>query len=114
MAHILGGNVAPCENKEYGRTEVEVDPQSQLFRNFKPVQTTLMSHTDHIFGLPDGFVSTANTPSCPNAAIENRERRLYGVQFHPEVKITENGIEMIRRFCLRNMRSKRRFYNGRF
>lgn len=98
MAYTLGGSVAPCDNKEYGCTDVEVNPASALFSGLDIKQTMLMSHTDQISSLPDGFISTANSCSCPNAAIENIARRLYGVQFHPEVERTRCGLDMLHRF----------------
>lgn len=98
LAYTLGGTVAPCENKEYGCIEVDVDPASKLFSGFDAVQTTLMSHTDQIVKLPDGFISTAYSNSCPNAAIENADKKLYGVQFHPEVERTLQGINILHRF----------------
>ena len=98
LAYSCGGKVSPCENSEYGKTKVRVNPASPLFRGMDEQQIGLMSHTDQITELPRGFVSIAATESCPNAAMENKEMRLYATQFHPEVESTPNGSLMLRRF----------------
>lgn len=98
MVHTLGGAVQPCTVSEYGRTEVTVDTASPIFAGMEPKQIGLMSHTDQVCGLPAGFVSIARTAHCPNAAIADVSRGLYGLQFHPEVENTPNGTQMIRNF----------------
>ena len=75
-----------------------VDPTAVMFRGLAAEQIGLMSHTDRITVLPEGFTSVAHTKDCPNAAIQNTERRLFGVQFHPEVESTPNGTPMIHNF----------------
>ncbi len=96
MAHVLGGKVATCVSSEYGKTETSYDTSSLLFESDKGV--SWMSHTDYIAQLPEGFSTIANTEHCPIAAMENAEKKLYGLQFHPEVNHTENGVDFIRRF----------------
>lgn len=98
LAWTMGGEVAPCSTSEYGRTAMHVDTASPLFAGLAAEQIGLMSHTDRIVTLPDGFSCAASTDNCPNAALENREKQLYGVQFHPEVESTPNGTAMIRNF----------------
>ena len=98
MAYTLGGCVSPCTTSEYGRTAMQVDPACPIFSGLDAVQTGLMSHTDQISALPEGFRSAAYTKSCPNAAVWDPSRRLYGTQFHPEVENTPHGIDMIRNF----------------
>jgi GMP synthase (glutamine-hydrolysing) len=98
MAYILGGLVAPCEIKESGCVKMNIDPSSQLFAKMDTTQSVLMNHNDCITKLPAGFISTAYTGSSPNAAIENTEKKLYGLQFHPEVEQTTNGMKMLNRF----------------
>ena len=101
LAYSVGGRVESLGAGEYGKTAMTVDPSSPLFEGLDPAQIGLMSHTDQITRLPEGFRSVASTAVCPNAAIENRERRLYGMQFHPEVESTPQGTEMIRNFLYR-------------
>lgn len=98
LAWSVGGEVAPCDGGEYGKTKMIVDNSSILFEGLTGEQVGLMSHTDQIVKLPDGFRSIAKTVNCPNAAIQNASKRLYGVQFHPEVESTPNGTDMIRHF----------------
>ncbi len=98
MCHMHGGTVASAETSEYGAIEATVDPHSALFSGMEPTQQVLMSHTDRVVGLPEGFRATAHTANCPIAAFENPEKGLYGVQFHPETELSQNGMEMLRRF----------------
>lgn len=98
LAWSMGGEVEPCDVSEYGKTAMEVDASSLLFAGLEKEQQGLMSHTDQITVLPEGFVSVARTASCPNAAMENREKKLYGVQFHPEVESTPKGTDILRNF----------------
>lgn len=98
LAWSTGGTVAPCTVSEYGKTPMTVDPSAALFGGLEAEQIGLMSHTDRITVLPQGFRAVAQTKDCPTAAIENTERRLFGVQFHPEVESTPNGTDMIRNF----------------
>ena len=98
ISFMLGGNVTPCKKSEYGITECTIDTESVIFRGLEAKQRVLMSHTDMISRLPEGFTNTAFTAVCPCAAFACDERKIYGVQFHPEVEHSENGAEMIRRF----------------
>lgn len=98
MAYMLGGSVAAAPVSEYGKTEVEVNVGSALFRGVSPKTVCWMSHTDYIEKAPDGFTVTARTPVCPVAGMENEERGLYAVQFHPEVMHTQEGMTMLRNF----------------
>ena len=98
MTNALGGKVAKADKREYGTIDVSIDNTSLLFKNFNPNNVFLMSHTDYVEVLPDGFKNIGSTPSCPNAAIENVERNLYGIQFHPEVNNSVNGTQVIKNF----------------
>ncbi len=98
MTHILRGNVARAEKREYGTIEVQIDNTSPLFKGFKNQNGFLMSHTDFVETLPDGFHNIGSTSSCPNAAIANDEKKLYGIQFHPEVNNSINGTKVIENF----------------
>ena len=94
----LGGQVATAPVSEYGKTEVDTDPTSVLFKNVSSKTICWMSHTDYIAKVPEGFRITAHTPVCPVAAMECAERRLYAVQFHPEVVHTAEGMKMLSSF----------------
>ena len=98
MAHLLGGSVFSPNNREYGSTLVHLDNSSKLFEGVDSENTCLMSHTDFVSQVPEGFKIIGHTDSCPNAAMENVEKNLYGFQFHPEVNHTNNGTKMLRNF----------------
>lgn len=99
MAYQLGGTVKTAPTSEYGRTEVTLDQSSSnLLGDWKEVSTTWMSHTDYIAEVPEGFEVTAHTPVCPVAGMENKEKNLYAVQFHPEVVHTEEGEKLFHSF----------------
>lgn len=101
MAYMLGGSVKTAPVSEYGKTEVEVDRRSVLFDGVSPRTICWMSHTDYIEKAPADFCVTARTPVCPVAAMENAERKLYAVQFHPEVMHTQEGMKMLSNFVYR-------------
>lgn len=98
MCHMLGGEVSPCITGEYGRVNAQFETDSILFKIIPENNTVLMSHSDYVSRLPEGFKATASTSDCPYAACENPDKKLYGVQFHPEVKLTDNGSKIISRF----------------
>jgi len=98
MARDLGGEVARTGSGEYGRTELFVEGSSLVFGDLPVEQAVWMSHGDSITRAPDGFVVTARTDAVPAAAFEDRDRGLYGVQFHPEVAHTEHGQEILKTF----------------
>lgn len=98
MAFTLGGEVARAEVKEYGRTEVDVDTSSRLFEGVAPHTICWMSHFDYIARMAPGFRSVAATANCPVAAAECEEKRLYAIQFHPEVLHTVEGAKMLYNF----------------
>jgi GMP synthase (glutamine-hydrolysing) len=97
MAKMLGGDVEKASNREYGRVEIELK-KGELFKDINENSQCWMSHTYYVNKLPEGFISTANTESCPNAAMENSEVKHYGVQFHPEVEHTPKGKEILANF----------------
>ncbi|MBP5574222.1 MAG: glutamine-hydrolyzing GMP synthase [Bacilli bacterium] len=97
LAYMSGGNIASAKNKsEYGKTDLIVK-ESKLLKDI-PDSVCWMSHTDYIKDVPDGFIVSAYTKSCPCAAMENNEKKLYGVQFHPEVTHTEYGMQVLSNF----------------
>jgi len=98
MAVALGGRVTACVTSEYGKTETFYDKSSRIFGDIGELPDkgiSWMSHTDYISEIPEGFKITAHTADCPAAAMENNEKKLYAVQFHPEVNHTDFGLEMI-------------------
>lgn len=101
MAYSLGGEIGTAVDSslsEFGRTETEVDTTSLLFKNIDKTTITWMSHNDYIKKLPEGFEVCGHTAKCPYAAIQNVEKKFYGVQFHPEVNHTERGFDMLGNF----------------
>ncbi len=101
MAHLLGGTVKTAPVSEYGHTAVIIDKKdSKLFPDVSANTTCWMSHTDYIASVPEGFEITAHTDNCPVAAMEHAGRKLYAVQFHPEVVHTPEGYKMLRHFVL--------------
>lgn len=98
MTYTLGGKVAKATKREYGTIDVSIDNTSLLLQGFENKNGFLMSHTDYVETVPEGFKNIGSTPSCPNAAIENPEKKLYGIQFHPEVNHSVNGIQVIKNF----------------
>src|SRR3712207_2658142 len=98
MAHTLGGEVTSPDKREYGKTEVNIKNDNLLFKSIKDVDQCWMSHTDYISKVPAGFEIIATTSECPCEAMANEERKLYGVQFHPEVEHTLFGKQMLKNF----------------
>lgn len=97
MCHLLGGEVGPCDKSEYGAIRARLSP-CELFGDSAPERGVLMSHTDRVVRMPDGFEATASTELCPIAAMQRPEMGWYAVQFHPETERTERGTEIIRSF----------------
>ncbi len=97
-AVTLGGEVGHSEIGEYGPATIERDRESALFNATPLEQTVWMSHRDAVSRVPEGFAVTASTSVCPVAAMENAERRIYTTQFHPEVKHTEYGQQLLKNF----------------
>ena len=98
MMHVLGGKVETPEVGEYGKTEVMLDQSCALFEGLAPKEICWMSHFDRIAKTAPGFRVVAHTADCPVAAAENAEKKLYAIQFHPEVLHTEHGAEMLYSF----------------
>jgi GMP synthase (glutamine-hydrolysing) len=100
LARDLGGEVAKTGRGEYGRTDLRVAAPGVILGGLDAAQPVWMSHFDTITSAPTGFVVTASTGDTPAAAFEDRDRRLYGAQFHPEVVHTPHGQSVIERFVL--------------
>ena len=98
MSHVLGGKVERASQREYGKTEVDLDITSPLFKGVMQHTVCWMSHFDYISKLAPGFKSIAHTLNCPVAAAECAEKKLYAIQFHPEVLHTPEGSKMLFNF----------------
>jgi len=98
MSKVLGGNVKKGLKREYGEIEVHLNTSSPLFAGMPDNNICLMSHTDLVDILPSDFEVIASTDNCPIAAIQNTNKKFYGIQFHTEVNNTVNGIQIIRNF----------------
>jgi GMP synthase (glutamine-hydrolysing) len=101
IAHKLGGEVDKLAKREYGRTELIIDDHLDLFRQIKNKTTVWMSHGDALTKLPDGFERIGHSTNSPICAIRHSQRRIYGVQFHPEVVHKENGSDILRNFVFK-------------
>ncbi len=102
MSHeMLGGKVRSSEKKEYGRAEITVKADSPLFAGLPEKQTVWMSHGDQVAELAEGFHALASSGTCPFAAAADEDRRIYTLQFHPEVRNTEYGLKMLENFVFR-------------
>ncbi len=98
MAHLLGGRVRRPGRREYGQTTVSVNVNADLFKDIGPDTVCWMNRGDGVEMLPEGFQTAAQAENVPIAAFVNPEKRLYGIQFHPEAAHTEQGMEMLRNF----------------
>ena len=98
MARALGGEVAATGQREYGRTELHVGEPGILLADLAPVEHVWMSHGDAVTSAPQGFRVTSRTEAIPIASMEDPERGLFAVQFHPEVAHTPKGTAVMKRF----------------
>src|SRR5256712_1316409 len=102
MGYLLGGHVVPAERREYGKAEVELQGSSRLLQGVEPDAngrvTVWMSHGDTVLRPPKGFSALGTTPNCPVAAMADERRKLYAVQFHPEVVHTPQGQKVFDNF----------------
>ena len=98
MSHSLGGEVTSAETREFGKTPVHYDTESPLFQGLPQEAVCWMSHVDYVSRLPEGFTAICHTAATANAGIQCKEKKLYGVQFHPEVEHTQFGSDILRNF----------------
>ncbi len=98
MCETMGGKVVPGEQREFGFTEMKVPESSPLFEGVAEDTVVWMSHGDRVESLPDGFMRLAHTADCPEAAVGDPSRNLYGLQFHPEVAHTHEGEQLLKNF----------------
>ncbi len=101
LSHMLGGKVVPAASREYGRKSFTCHYFDDLFHGLAPVETVWMSHGDIVEEIPPGFEVIGSSDACPVGAIRDARRRLYGVQFHPEVRHTPHGREVLKNFLFR-------------
>lgn len=107
MIHYeLGGKVQSSTERQYGRTEIEITQDSLLFDGLPKKQTVWMSHGDKVSELAPGFVKVASSETCPFAAAENKEKNMYTLQFHPEVRHSEYGNDILRNFVFKICKAK--------
>lgn len=98
MAYTLGGKVESPEVREYGKTFIKLNNSCEIFKDMQEENQCWMSHTDFVSEVPEGFSIMSSTDQCPVAAMENKSKNLYGVQFHPEVEHTPFGKLMLQNF----------------
>ncbi|WP_317760334.1 glutamine-hydrolyzing GMP synthase [Liquorilactobacillus mali] len=100
MANELDGKVESADNKEYGKADIHVASADEpMFKELPATQTVWMSHGDLVTSVPEGFRVAATSANCPISAMSNDEKKFYGLQFHPEVRNTEHGNEILRHFA---------------
>jgi len=114
MTRLLGGVVAKAHRREYGRADVTLDDNSDLFKGLSGSEVVWMSHGDRIEKFPDGFSPIAHTGNSPVAAMKDAKRRFYGVQFHPEVVHTPKGKEILGNFLFEICQCKPAWTMGSF
>lgn len=98
IAQEFGGKVNRADSREYGRVKLQILSDDKLFNGIEQDTLCWMSHTDYIEKAPEGFEITASSETCPVCAMKNEEKKVYAVQFHPEVEHTEKGREIINNF----------------
>jgi GMP synthase (glutamine-hydrolysing) len=98
IAQMVGGNVKPAKQREYGIAYVEIDKPAGVLKDLGKKEKVWMSHGDTVFTIPAEFEVLAHTENCPVAAFRHKEKPIYGLQWHPEVIHTENGKQMLRNF----------------
>ena len=98
IAQEFGGKVNKADSREYGRVKLEINVNDDLFKDIEQDSLCWMSHTDYIEKAPENFEITAKSETCPVCAMKNAEKKIYAVQFHPEVEHTEKGREVINNF----------------
>jgi GMP synthase (glutamine-hydrolysing) len=98
LAYLFGGKVERSKSREYGKAIIKIEEHKDLFRGFKKKLQVWMSHGDFVSRLPRGYRKLASSENIPFAAVKNPKKKIFGVQFHPEVAHTQNGIRIIQNF----------------
>ncbi len=101
IAHNLGGAVKPSKSREYGKSELKLQNKSLLLKNIKDNSTVWMSHGDSVENLPNNFDCIASTEDCGITAMSNEDKKIYGLQFHPEVNHSEEGMKILKNFIFK-------------
>lgn len=101
ICHLFGGEVQKAEKKEFGQYEMEITEDSFLFSDIPNPTTVLMSHGDSVVSIPKDYLTTAKSLNTPYCAIENHKKRIYGIQFHPEVVHTIEGSKILGNFLFK-------------
>jgi len=114
MALMLGGTVRRADQREYGKAMMDITDREDLFAGVETTTQCWMSHGDYVTAAPDGFTVLARTRNSPVAAMADRRRKLYGVQFHPEVVHTTEGIRVLRNFLYKVCGCKGTWNTGSF
>lgn len=100
MSYDLGGKVEPADDSEYGRADIEVtDDDAVMFKGLPKKQYVWMSHGDRVVEAPEGFKVVATSKNCPISAIANDEKKLYGIQFHAEVRNSQYGLDILKKLA---------------
>ena len=103
MGHLLGGKTSNSKQREYGHGTLTIKKPGRLFAKLPRKLRVWNSHGDKVIKLPPGFTSIGTTENSPFAAIEDRKRNFYGIQFHPEVFHTERGVEVVKNFLVNSL-----------
>ncbi len=98
LAYLFGGKVERSKSREYGKAKIKIEEHKNLFKGFKKKLHVWMSHGDFVSKLPKGYKKLASSENIPFAAVKNPKKKILGVQFHPEVAHTQNGIKIIQNF----------------
>ncbi len=114
MAHILGGRVDRSDEREYGNKTLEILKSDALLKGLPKRSRVWMSHGDKVHRLPLGFVKLASSDTCPFAAVRHKTRKLFGLQFHPEVHHTTHGDKILRNFAVNICGAPRDWNMGSF
>ncbi|GAB6182885.1 glutamine-hydrolyzing GMP synthase [Thermodesulfovibrio hydrogeniphilus] len=101
ITYLLGGKVSKAEKREYGKAILKIDDFEDLFEGVSVETVVWMSHADKIDAMPEGFIRLAHTENSPYAALANRDKKIYALQFHPEVAHTEEGKKILKNFVIK-------------
>ncbi|MBI3627766.1 MAG: glutamine-hydrolyzing GMP synthase [Candidatus Sungbacteria bacterium] len=107
IAHMLKGKVVKGAHREFGKEMLMIRKRSSLFQGLSKTETVWFSHGDQVAKMPPGFMNTASTKGCAYAAFEDPERKLFGIQFHPEVTHTRHGNQILENFVFKICKARK-------